>query len=100
MKTHPVKLVTIICEALARDPLERLLRDVGAHGHTVFRVEGEGRRGRRTADILEFTNIQVEVIVQPAVATQLLTRLEAEFFPKFAMVAYETDIHVLRREKF
>ena len=26
MSTHPVKLVTIICEALAREPLKRLLR--------------------------------------------------------------------------
>lgn len=100
MKTHPVKLVTIIGEALAREPLKRLLHDVGAQGYTLFTVEGDGRQGRRTADIQEYANIQVEVILQPAVATQLLVRLEEEFFPKFAMVAYETDIRVLRREKF
>ena len=45
-------------------------------------------------------NIQVEVIVPPAVAEKLLARLEKEFFAKFAMVAYETDVRVLRREKF
>ena len=38
--------------------------------------------------------------MQPTVAAQLLARLEQEFFPKFAMIAYETDIRVLRREKF
>jgi hypothetical protein len=38
--------------------------------------------------------------VPPAVAEKILTRLEQEFFAKFAMVAYETDIRVLRREKF
>lgn len=100
MNTHPVKLVTIICEALAREQLKRLLHEAGAHGYTLFTVEGDGHQGRRTADIQEFANIQVEVIVQPAVAAQLLGRLEQEFFPKFAMVAYETDIRVLRREKF
>ena len=95
-----MKLVTIICEALAREPLKKLLAEVGAHGCTLFAVEGDGSQGRRTADIQEFANIQVEVIVPPAVAEKLLRRLEGEFFNKFAMVAYETDIRVLRREKF
>jgi nitrogen regulatory protein PII len=95
-----MKLVTIIGEALAREPLKKLLAEVGAHGHTLFAVEGDGSQGRRAADIQEFANIQVEVIVPPAVAEKLLARLEKEFFAKFAMVAYETDIRVLRREKF
>lgn len=100
MNTHPMKLVTIICEALARAPLKKLLAEVGALGYTLFAVEGDGSQGRRTADIQEFANIQVEVIVPPAVAEKLLARLEKEFFAKFAMVAYETDVRVLRREKF
>jgi nitrogen regulatory protein PII len=100
MNTHPMKLVTIICEALAREPLKKLLAEAGAHGYTLFSVEGDGSQGRRTADIQEFSNIQVEVIVPPAVAEILLARLEKEFFAKFAMVAYETDIRVLRRSKF
>lgn len=95
-----MKLVTVICEALAREPLERLLDQVGAQGWTLFTVEGQGRQGHRNADIQEFANIQVEVIVPPLVAEDLLTRLEQEFFPKFAMVAYETTIRVLRRDKF
>jgi nitrogen regulatory protein PII len=100
MNTHPMKLVTIICESLAREPLRRLLSEVGAHGFTLFTVEGDGRQGRRDADIREFANIQVQVIVQPAVAETLLERLQNEFFAKFAMVAYETDIRVLRPDKF
>ncbi len=95
-----MKLVTVICEALAREPLKKLLTETGAHGYTLFAVEGDGSQGRRTADIQEFANIQVEVIVPPMVAEKMLTRLEKEFFPKFAMVAYETDIRVLRRNKF
>lgn len=100
MKTHPAKLVTIIGEALAREPLKRLLAEVGATGYTLFTVEGEGRQGRRTADIQEFANIQVEVIVQPEVGEKLLERLEKEFFARFAMIAYEADIRVLRPDKF
>lgn len=95
-----MKLITIICEALAREPLKRLLTEIGAHGYTLFAVEGDGSQGRRAADIREFANIQIEVIVPPPVAENLLRRLEAEFFAKFAMVAYETDIRVLRPDKF
>jgi nitrogen regulatory protein P-II 2 len=100
MNTHPLKLVTVIGEALAREPLKQLLTEVGAHGYTLFPVEGDGSQGRRAADIQEFANIQVEIILPPAVANKLMGRLESEFFPRFAMVAYETDVRVLRREKF
>jgi hypothetical protein len=100
MNTHPMKLVTIVCEALARERLTALLREVGAHGYTMFTVEGSGAKGPRVADIQEFANIQVEVIVPPTVAGQLLSRLEKDFFPCYAMVAYENDVRVLRREKF
>jgi nitrogen regulatory protein PII len=100
MILHPMKLVTVICEALAREPLTRLLEDVGAHGYTLFAVEGKGAQGGRPGDIAEFGNIQVEVIVPPAVAEKLLERLQREFFPHYAMVAYLGEVQVLRPEKF
>ena len=95
-----MKRVTIVTEALAREPIKRLLAEVGAHGYTIFAVEGSGARGERPADIAEFGNIQVEVILQPAVAQILLTSLERDFFPRYAMIAYEDEVRVLRREKF
>lgn len=100
MNTHPMRLVTVTCEALARDHLTRLLADVGAHGYTLFPVEGEGSQGHRPGDIAEFGNIQLQVVVQPAIAEKLLTRLQAEFFPRFAMIAYQSEIQVLRPGKF
>ncbi len=100
MNTHPMTLVTIVCEALAREPLTTLLRAVGAHGYTLFTVEGSGAKGARLGDIQEFANIQFEVIVPPDVAQELLTRLEHDFFPRYAMVAYESDVRVVRPQKF
>ena len=100
MTTHAMKLVTIVCEAYAKAAVTKLLRDVGAHGSTLFAVEGDGSRGRREADIPEFTNIQVEVIVPPEVAQILLTRLEKEFFSRYGMIAFESDVRVLRPNKF
>lgn len=95
-----MKRVTIVCEAYAKAAVTKLLRDVGAHGYTLFAVEGDGSRGRREADIPEFTNIQVEVIVPPEVAQTLLTRLEKEFFSRYGMIAFESDVRVLRATKF
>ncbi|GDY21052.1 hypothetical protein LBMAG56_23980 [Verrucomicrobiota bacterium] len=100
MNTHPMKLVTIICEAHAREAVTKLLREVGAHGWTLFHVEGDGAHGKRPADIPEFANIQIEVIVQPEVAGKLMERLGAEFFPRYGMVAFESDVRVLRKDKF
>jgi len=100
MNTHPMKLVTIVGEALAREPLKALLNEVGAHGYTLFTVEGSGAQGPRVGDIEEFANIQVQVVVPLAVAGQLLARLEKDFFPRYAMIAYENDVRVLRRDKF
>jgi len=100
MPAYEMKLVTIICEALARAAVTKLLREVGAHGYTLFEVEGAGATGARTAEISEFANVQIEVIVPAAVSDRLMDRLEREFFPKFTMIAYDADIRVRRREKF
>ena len=100
MNLHPLKLVTIVCEAYAQVPVTKLLRDAGAHGWTLFAVEGDGSRGKRPADIREFANIQIEVIVPPEVAQTLLERLEQEFFPRYGMIAFESDVRVLRQGKF
>lgn len=100
MNTYPMKLVTIVCEAYAQDAVTKLLHDVGAHGWTLFAVEGDGSQGKRPADIREFANIQIEAVVQPEVSGKLLERLAKDFFPRYAMIAFESDVRVLRREKF
>jgi nitrogen regulatory protein PII len=71
-----MKLVTIVCEAYALDPVKTLLREVGAHGFTHFAVEGAGAAG------------------------ELLARLRKEFSPRYGMIAFESDVRVLRAEKF
>ena len=95
-----MKLVTIVCEAHAKDAVTKLLREVGAHGHTLFPVEGDSSRGQRPADIPEFANIQIEVIVRPEAAEELLRRLGQDFFPRYGMIAFESDVRVLRPAKF
>ncbi|MDI1248039.1 MAG: hypothetical protein PSV13_04065 [Lacunisphaera sp.] len=100
MQTHPMKLLTVVCEAHARTPVLDMLRATGAHGWTLFPVEGEGAGGCRTADIPEFTNLQIQVVVRLEVAEMLLKRLEREFFPRYTMIAFAADVQVLRQGKF
>ena len=95
-----MKLVTIVCEAYAQEPVTTLFHDAGAHGWTLFAVEGNGSRGNRPADIREFANIQIEVVGSPEVAEKLLARLEKDFFSRYAMIAFESDVRVLRPAKF
>lgn len=100
MTLHPMKLVTIICESVLEERVVTLLRRAGAHGHTAFTVRGSGAQGERRADTAEAANVQLQVIVQPATAELVLRALRDELFSSYAMVAYESDVRVLRPDKF
>ena len=97
---HPMRMVTIVCEKLAQRPLETLLAEVGAHGCTIFDVAGRGAGGARGGGPETLANVQMEIILQPAAADVLLARLERDFFPRFGMIAFESDVRVLRPQKF
>jgi len=95
-----MKLVTIVCEAYGLDPVKTLLREVGAHGWTHFPVEGAGAGGERAGEMKEFANVQIEVVLSPDAAGELLARLREDFFPRYGMIAFESDVRVLRAGKF
>ncbi len=95
-----MKLVTIVTEAYALDSVKNLLREVGAHGCTHFPVEGTGAGGERAGEIKEFANVQIEIVLQPAAAQTLLERVEKELFPRYCMIAFESDVRVIRSAKF
>jgi nitrogen regulatory protein PII len=100
MNLHSMKLVTIVCEALALEPIKVLLRETGATGWTHFTVEGDGAGGERSAEMPEFANVRIDVILPPARALPLLERLQNDFFPRYGMIAFESDVRVLRSEHF
>ena len=95
-----MKLVTIICEAYALEAVKRLLREAGAHGWTHFAVEGAGAGGERSGEMKEFANVQVEVVLTPDAAQALLIAIERELFPRYATIAFESDVRVIRSSKF
>ncbi len=100
MTLHSLKQVTIVCEALARQAVLGVLEDVGAQGWTLATVEGLGPGGARDGEIPELANLRLEVLLQPEAAAMVLERLEHDLFPRYAMIAWETDVRVLRPARF
>jgi nitrogen regulatory protein P-II 2 len=99
MQTTPMKLVTIIAEDEIEPRLTRDIMTLGAHGYSVGKVRGEGLHGARLSE-WEGENIRLETIVSEEVADKIMARLAEQYFPHFAIIAYLSNIEVLRGGKF
>ncbi len=99
MELTTVKLVTIISEAILEERILHDLRQLGARGYTVGAVRGEGTRGVHASE-WEGKSLRIETLVAPEVAESILQHLAATYFPHFAVIAYMTDVQVVRGEKF
>lgn len=94
-----VTCVTIVAEAVLE---QRLLDDVqaaGARGWTLTPAQGQGPRGRRISEI-EGGNIRVEVLGSPDVVERIWERLEADYFPNYAIAAWSQQVQVARPDRY
>jgi nitrogen regulatory protein P-II 2 len=99
MNTHKLTLLTIVAEALLKDRLIHEIRHAGAKGFTVTEVSGEGSRQRRVSEIIG-DNIKIEVITKSETADKILTVLQQDFFPRFAVIAFMSEVQVVREDKY
>jgi nitrogen regulatory protein P-II 2 len=99
MNTVPLKSVTIVAEAVLEDRLLRQIHELGARGHTLSEVRGEGSRGVRASEWVG-KNIKVQTIVSAEVADRILSLLAAEYFPHYAVIAYVETVEVVRGDKY
>jgi len=99
MHTEPSKLVTIVAETVVVEQLLASLRRIGASGFTVTDARGEGSRGRRVGEV-PGDNQRIETLVSEEVATPILDLLAAQYFANYAVVAWTTDVHVVRGDKY
>ena len=99
MELVPLKLVTIVAESLLEKRLVEEVKRLGAKGYTITPARGEGSRGLRSADG-EGQNIRLETIVSEEVALRILQRLQEEYFPHYAVIAYVENVWVVRGEKY
>ncbi len=94
-----LKKMTIVAERVLRDKLIALIRKEGATGYTLAAVEGEGSRGVRASEF-EGRNVQIETIVSAETATRIFDRLAERYLEAYAVIAYTSDVEVLRGSKF
>lgn len=99
MNPVPMKLVTIIAEAVLEEQLLRELRELGARGYTLTEAEGEGTRGVHASD-WEGKNLKIELLVGAEVADRIIDFVAERYFRHYAVVAYTYDVQVVRGEKY
>lgn len=94
-----MKLVTIITEGLLKEQIVALLKEHGSTGYTAVRADGEGSRGVH-ASHWEGPNMKIQSITTPEVADTIMEGISEKYFDHYAVVAWLSDISVLRGEKF
>ena len=100
MARAPVKLVTIVAEAVLRERLAELVHAAGATGYTITGATGRGSRGLRSTTVLDSENVRLETLVSETIANKLIETLAREYFPHYAVVAWVADVDVAREGKF
>ena len=93
------KLLTVVCERALEPRLIKDLLALGAKGYTVTDAHGTGPRNQRNAD-LEGGNIRLEVVTDDAILSRIIERLQADYFPNYAISVWVTDVEVLRHERY
>ncbi|HAX20592.1 MAG TPA: transcriptional regulator [Hydrogenophaga sp.] len=100
MHTEKRTLLTVFSEASLEPLLIRDMDRMAIRGYTFSDARGKGSRGVRDASWDESRNIRLEVICARAQAEALLAQLQERFYANYAMVAYLSEVEVLRPEKF
>ncbi|MEM9479688.1 MAG: transcriptional regulator [Verrucomicrobiota bacterium] len=98
MKVSVTK-ITVISESVLRDEIIELIKRHGATGYTLTLVEGEGSRGVRASD-WSGRNVRLEALVADPVADAILQELNDRYFEDYAVIAWLSEVKVLRGRKF
>lgn len=99
-QTGKCTLLTIFTESTLEHVLIKDMDRLGIRGYTISDARGKGSRGVRDAAWDESKNIRVEVLCARQQAETLLAHLQQRYYSNYAMVAYLSEVEVLRPEKF
>ena len=94
------KLITIVTEAVLEAEVCEALEDLGAAGYTVTNARGKGSRGVRDAGWSSSSNVRIEVVCSDDVARRISEHMREKYYNHFAMILFESDVRVLRPDKF
>lgn len=99
VKTVPLKLLVIVAEAVLRDRLVAELTTLRVPGCTLTTATSWGREGLGSGE-WEGPSVRLEVVATPEVADAILLALSERYFPTWNIMAWVTDVSVVRAEKY
>jgi nitrogen regulatory protein P-II 2 len=94
-----MKLVTIVVEPVLEPRITAALKSLGATGWTVTEARGTGSRGTRMGEV-PGEGRRIETVVSATAANRILTYIADHYFADFAIIAFVSDVEVLRGEKY
>lgn len=98
--TEKRTLLTVFTEAALEPLLVADMNRLGIRGYTLSDARGKGSRGVRDADWDESRNLRLEIICGRAQAEAFLKHLHVRYYAHYAMVAFLSEVEVLRPDKF
>jgi hypothetical protein len=98
VETQELTLVTLVAERILRDRLVERIHELGARGHTLTDVTGEGT-SHIHAHEWEGPSVKIETLVPPDVAEKIVASA-ARYFQHHAVIVYTQTVRVVRKDKF
>ena len=101
MQLYPRKLVTVVGEAVIMEDVAERGIELGASGYTMSEVSGHGSRSARNVVVTGGAKtMKVEFVVPADVAVEILTHVSHEYFEHYAIIAWLSDVSVVRGEQY
>ena len=99
VKTLPLKLLVIVAEAVLRDRLVAELKTLGVPGCTLTTAMSWSAAGLGSSEY-EGPAVRLEVVASPEVTDAILLALSERYFPTWSVMAWVSDVSVVRAEKY
>ena len=101
MQLYPLKLVTVVGESVIMEDIADRGLELGATGYTMSEVVGHGSRSARNVSSTGGAKtLKVEFVVPTEVATKILDDVSHEYFEHYAIIAWLSDVSVMRGEQY
>ena len=101
MQLYPLKLVTVVGESVIMDDIAEQGIKLGASGYTISDVLGHGSRSARNVSVIgEAKTKKLELVVAGELAVEILTYVSHEYFEHYAVIAWLSDVSVVRGEQY
>lgn len=98
MQTTTKVMMTIITEQNIEKIILSDLENLGVEGYTIIEARGKGGTGIKRGAWMNDTNIQIELILNDALATKIYNFIsDTKKYNNYSMMVYLSEVKVLKR---